>query len=95
LRQIGQASRETSSAVGKKRADSTVPVDEKVESLNVELSLPGGMMISYDSKDPHGKVDNPQLAFLVEVYKLVSQLEYTVVLDGQNNRTGELPACST
>jgi hypothetical protein len=31
----------TSSAVGKKRADSTVPVDEKVESLNVELSLPG------------------------------------------------------
>jgi len=84
LRQIGQASRETSSAVGKKRADSTVPVDEKVESLNVELSLPGGMMISYDSKDPHGKVDNPQLAFLVEVYKLVSQLEYTVVLDGQN-----------
>jgi len=73
-----------SSAVGKKRADSTVPVDEKVESLNVELSLPGGMMISYDSKDPHGKIDNPQLAFLVEVYKLVSQLAYTVVLDGQN-----------
>ena len=74
----------TSSAVGKKRADSTVPVDEKVESLNVELSLPGGMMITYDSKDPHGKIDNPQLAFLVEVYKLVSQLAYTVVLDGQN-----------
>jgi Family of unknown function (DUF6263) len=73
-----------SSAVGKKRTDSTVPVDEKVESLNVELSLPGGMMISYDSKDPHGKIDNPQLAFLVEVYKLVSQLAYTVVLDGQN-----------
>jgi Family of unknown function (DUF6263) len=42
------------------------------------------MMISYDSKDPHGKVDNPQLAFLVEVYKLVSQLAYTVVLDDQN-----------
>ncbi len=73
-----------SSAVGKRRADSTVPVDEKVESLNVELSLPGGMMISYDSKDPHGKIDNPQLAFLVEVYKLVSQLAYTVVLDSQN-----------
>ena len=73
-----------SSAVGKKRADSTVPVDQKVESLNVELSLPGGMMISYDSKDPHGKIDNPQLAFLVDVYKLVSQLTYTVVLDGQN-----------
>ncbi len=73
-----------SSAVGKKRADSTVPVAEKVESLNVELALPGGMMITYDSKDPRGKIDNPQLAFLVEVYKLISQLAYTVVLDGQN-----------
>jgi len=74
----------TSSAVGKKRADSTVPVDEKVESFSAELSLPGGMMISYDSKEPQGKIDNPQLAFLVDVYKLVSQIAYTVVLDGQN-----------
>jgi Family of unknown function (DUF6263) len=74
----------SSSAVGKKRADSTVPVDEKVESLNVELSLPGGMLVSYDSKDPDAMIDNPQLAFLIEVYKLISQLTYTVVLDGHN-----------
>lgn len=88
---MGQAieteSKETvvgSTAVGKKRADGTVPVDEKVESFSAELSLPGGMMISYDSKDPNPKIDNPQLAFLGEVYKLVSQIAFTVVLDAQN-----------
>ena len=74
----------SSSTVGKKRADGTIPVDQKVESLNVELSLPGGMMITFDSKDPHAKVDNPQLAFLVDVYKLISETAYTTVLDGQN-----------
>ncbi len=74
----------SSSVVGKKRADGTVPVDEKVESLNVDVSLPGGIMINYDSKNPNAKVDNPQLAFLVEVYKLVGEVAYTVVLDGQN-----------
>jgi hypothetical protein len=71
----------TSTAVGKKRADNTLPVEEKVESLNVELSLPGGMLIAFDSKDPNPKSDNPQLGFLIDVYKLVSQIGYTVVLD--------------
>ena len=41
-------------------------------------------MITYDSKNPHSKIDNPQLAFLIEVYKLLGQVAYTVVLDGQN-----------
>jgi hypothetical protein len=73
-----------SSAVGKKRADGTLPLEEKIESLSSEVSLPGGITVSYDSKDPQSKIDNPQLAFLADVYKLVSKLAYTVVLDGQN-----------
>ncbi len=71
------------STVGKKRADNTVPVEEKVDSLKAELSLPGGMTISFDSKDPNSKIDNPQFSFLSDVYKLFSQLAYTVVLDSQ------------
>src|SRR6516165_2225766 len=31
----------SSSAVGKKRADGTLPLEEKVESLSSEISLPG------------------------------------------------------
>jgi hypothetical protein len=71
----------SSSTIGKKRPDNTIPVEEKVESLNVELSLPGGINVAFDSKDPNPKVDNPQLSFLVDIYKLVSGVSYTVVLD--------------
>src|SRR5262245_35689140 len=60
----------TSSTAGKKRPDGTLPIEEKVESIAVELSLPMGVQVSYDSKDPNAKIDNPQLAFLAEIYKL-------------------------
>jgi hypothetical protein len=59
-------------------------VEEKVDSLQVELSLPGGVSVTFDSKDPEKKPGNPQLAPLIEVYKIISGLSYTVVLDGQN-----------
>lgn len=74
----------TSSTAGKKRADGTLPIEEKVDALAVELSLPMGVMLTYDSKDPNAKIDNPQLAFLAEVYKLAGESSYTVVLDDKN-----------
>jgi hypothetical protein len=74
----------TSSTAGKKRADGTLPVEEKVESIAVELSLPMGIQVAYDTKDPNAKIDNPQLSFLGEVYKLAGETRYTVVLDDKN-----------
>jgi len=74
----------TSRTVGKRRGDSTVPVEEKVESLRVELSIPGGIHVTYDSSDPSAKIDNPAVAFLGEVFKLASESVYTVVLDDKN-----------
>jgi Family of unknown function (DUF6263) len=74
----------SSRAVGKKRADSTLPIEDKVESLHVQMSLPGGLNLTYDSSDPNLKVDNPALAFLGEVFKLAGQVSYTIVLDAQN-----------
>ena len=85
--EINTESKETvvsSTVVGKKRADNTLPIEEKVESLNVELSLPMGINLAFDSKDPNPKIDNSQVAFLLDVYKLVSQMSYTVVLDDHN-----------
>ena len=73
-----------SSKVGKKRDDSSLPVEQKVESLKIELSLPMGLSVNYDSSDPNFKVDNPQLEFLGEVFKLSAESAYTVVLDSQN-----------
>jgi Family of unknown function (DUF6263) len=74
----------TSSTVGKKRADSTIPVDQKVDSLRIELAIAGGINVTYDSSDPNTKIDNAALAFLDEVFKLASEISYTVVLDDQN-----------
>jgi len=74
----------SSRTFGKKRADSTLPVEEKVESLRTEMTLPGGINLNYDSKKPDAKIDNPQLAFLGDVFKLASEIGYTVVLDAQS-----------
>jgi hypothetical protein len=74
----------TSIVNGKRRADSNLGVERKVESLRAQISLPGGNNLSFDSSDPAGKIDNPNLAFLNDLFKLASELAYTVVLDGQN-----------
>src|SRR5262249_14337214 len=65
-----------SQTVGKRRDDSGVPVTSKVESLRAELSLPGGINVTFDSKDPNAKIENEQLAFLGEVFKLASEIDY-------------------
>jgi hypothetical protein len=73
-----------SQTIGKRREDSSVPLTSKVESLHAELTLPGGINVTFDSSDPNVKIENEQLAFLGEVFKLASEIAYTVVLDGQN-----------
>jgi hypothetical protein len=71
-------------AIGKRRGDSSLPVAVKVESFRERLRLPGGVNVSYDSKDAAAKVDNPDLDFFTDLYKLAGQVAYTVVLDGKN-----------
>jgi Family of unknown function (DUF6263) len=69
---------------GQKRGDSEIPVEEKVESLHLELSLPGGMSLTFDSSNPDAKIDNPMLEFLGEALKLASETRYTIVVGAQN-----------
>jgi Family of unknown function (DUF6263) len=74
----------TSITTGKRRGDSALPVERKVESLRVDLSLPGGIKGSYDTTDPKAKIDIPGLAFLDDLFKLEGEVAYTVVLDDHN-----------
>jgi len=74
----------SSRVIGKRAGDSTLPVQEKVEAFRADMSLPGGMQITFDSKQPDAKIENEQLAFLADVFKLAGETTYTVVLDGQN-----------
>src|SRR5262249_31127129 len=74
----------TSSTTGKRRSDSTLPVERKVESLRAEMALPGGNSLKFDTADPNAKIDTPGLAFLGDLFKLASEVAYTIVLDDQN-----------
>jgi hypothetical protein len=71
-------------SIGKRRGDSTLPVEMKVESLHVELRVQGGIDLKFDSKKPDAKIDDPDLALLVDVYRVESTVAYTVVLDKQD-----------
>jgi hypothetical protein len=73
-----------SRSVGKRRDDSTLPIEEQVQFLRAEYTLPDGIKLTLDSSDPNTKIDNPQLAFLAEVFKLENTITYTVVLDQQS-----------
>jgi hypothetical protein len=75
----------TSLTAGKRRSDSSLPLERKVESLRAELSLPGGNNLTYDSGDPNNKFPNPDLAFLGGLFKLASEVVYTIVLDNQSH----------
>ena len=70
-------------SVGKTRSDATVPIELKNEAFRVELSTFGGLNLTYDSSMPNAKIENEQLAFLGDVFKLAGETVYTVVLDAQ------------
>ncbi len=73
-----------SQAIGKRRADAGLPIAVKVESLRERLRLPGGLDVSYDSKDGAAKVANSDLAFFNDVYQVAGRVAYTIVLDEKN-----------
>ncbi len=73
-----------SRTIGKRRSDSSLPVKEKIESLRAVLSLTGGVNVSFNSSDHSFKTNDPQLAFLGDEFKLISESAYTVMLGDKN-----------
>lgn len=74
----------TTSSIGKRNADGTLPVAQKIESIRTQLTLPGGINVTFDSTDPNAKIDNPQLAFIGDVLKALVGMGYTIVLDAKD-----------
>jgi hypothetical protein len=86
---VNSSKRETkvwSHSIGKRRQDSTLPIEERVESLRVEYSLPPppGTTLILDSSQPGKPIDDGRLAFLADVFKARSAMVYQIVLDGKN-----------
>lgn len=74
----------TSQAIGKRAADSSLPIREKIEGLRADMKLPNNIEVTYDSKDNEAKINNPAVEFLGDVLKLAAETSYTIVLDGKN-----------
>ncbi len=71
-------------SVGNRDADGHLPVSRKVESFRARLALPGGLHVAFDSANPDAKIENPDLAFLGDVFKVASGLSYTIFLDARD-----------
>jgi hypothetical protein len=71
-------------AVDKLRDDSTLPIEETIQLLRAEYTVPDGIKFVLESSDPMMKIDNPQLAYLADIFKLQNAITYTVVLDKQS-----------
>lgn len=71
----------SSVAVGKRKADGTLEITSKIDSLNVHLSLPNNMEVTFDSASPPEKKDDGPLGFLIDVFKAISGSSYTLIVD--------------
>ena len=68
-------------SVGKRMPDGSLEVREKFESFQVELMLPGGITLVFDSSNPDAKADDPALQFLLDVYRNIARANFTTTVD--------------
>jgi hypothetical protein len=80
----GEETAVSSQVIGKRAGDASLPVQHKIESSRNELSLPNNIQVTFDSKDPNSKIDNEDVKFLEDLFRLASEINYTVVLDAKN-----------
>ncbi len=73
----------SSTAIGKRAADGTLPLTQKTNSIKVHITA-GGATYDLDSADPNAKLDNPALESANSILKAVTSNEYTVVLNDKN-----------
>jgi hypothetical protein len=71
----------TSSTNGKRDAQGRLQVTQKVEALFVQLQLPGGMEVTFDSANPNLESEIPQIKALLETWNAASGASHTLVLD--------------
>jgi hypothetical protein len=71
------------SNIGKRAADGSLAVVEKVDVFQSELNI-NGTKIQFDSANPDKKADIPQLEPLLDIYRAVLKFPVTKTLDAKN-----------
>lgn len=82
--ETSQESRATvRSAIGKRAANGRLPVEQKIESLSVQVTAPN-VNLSFDSNSPNTQNDNPMLQAILESLKARVGSGHTIVFDKDN-----------
>ena len=70
-------------SIGERAADGTLKIEEKTESLQTEVTLPG-VSIQFDSANPDKKAAVEQLEPILDIFRAVLRLPITIELDANN-----------
>lgn len=71
----------SSSKVGKRDSEGKIRADQSVEKLSLNIKLPGGLSLTFDSDDPNKKAENPALQPLVDAMAALSKAKIVFVYD--------------
>jgi Family of unknown function (DUF6263) len=76
----------TTSTVGNRKSDGTLSIEQKIDSIRLQLSLPMNKVFSYDSASPPAKIDDdPVASMLINVCEVLVGSTYSISLDKQNH----------
>lgn len=73
------------SAIGARGEDGTLRIDNRFETMQMQMELPGGLQYSFHSDNPDAQVSNEQLAPFQAIFRAVAATPWTTVLDEDDN----------
>src|SRR5262249_22706405 len=76
----------SSTATGARKADGTLPIEQKIESMRLQITLPMNVVVSFDSAAPAPKKDdNPVASLVVGICQALVGTSYSITLDKDNH----------
>jgi hypothetical protein len=74
-------------SVGKRGANGRLPIEQKIEAINLQLNTPV-FNVTFDSSNPNQKDDNPMIQAIIDTIRARLGTSHTVVLDENNKVVG-------
>lgn len=71
----------TTAQAGKRNAEGNLPIEQKVDKLSVNVKLPGGLGLTFDSDDPNKAAENPALEPLLKAMRASVKAKPVLVRD--------------
>jgi len=69
---------------GKREADGTLPIENIVQKMQTNMSLPGGNKLEFDSDTPDKKADNVLLQPVLDILRVAAKTKTITRLDKDN-----------